>query len=107
MDGVDLSTLLSSPEGETLDFKAKNYDLHIERHKRDFAKDLACLANTPRIGNAHIVLGVKKQLDGSCKIRGIDIDIDDADLQGVANSLLDLSRDSITKLFHIALFGWG
>ena len=90
-DAVDLSALLERPESETLDFKAKSYNLRIERHKRSFAKDLACLANTPRGSEAHIVLGVKNRLDGSSILHGIDIEIDDADLQGVAFSLLDPS----------------
>ena len=88
-DAVDLSVLLERPEGETLDFKARSYDLAIERHKRDFAKDLACLANTPREGNAYLVLGVKKHLDSSYEVPGIDKPVDDADLQGVASSLLE------------------
>ena len=88
-ESLDIASLLERPEGETLDFKAKNYDLSDPRKKRDFAKDLASLANTPRDGDAHIVLGVKKQRDGSVDLWGLDEDVDDADLQGVAASLLD------------------
>ena len=43
----DISSLLKRPEGETLDFKANNYDLSDKGNKRSFAKDLASLANTP------------------------------------------------------------
>ena len=63
-DDVDLSTLLYRPESNTLDFKAKGYDLSNRQDKRAFAKDLASFVNTPRETDAHIVLGVKKQLDG-------------------------------------------
>ena len=86
---TELESLLELPEGETIDFKASSYDLSDMRKKRDFAKDLASLANTPREGDAHIVLGVKKRRDGSFEICGIEKEIDDADLQGVASSLLE------------------
>ena len=49
---IDISSLLKRPEGETLDFKANNYDLSDRKSKRSFAKDLASLANTPRKGDA-------------------------------------------------------
>ena len=47
------------------------------------------MANTPRQGEAYIVLGVKKHLDGSFTPLGIDKAIDDADLQSVAASHLE------------------
>ena len=55
---TDVGRLLDRPEGETIDFKATGYDLSDNRKKRDFAKDLASLANTPREEEAYIVLGV-------------------------------------------------
>ena len=88
-NAVDIASLLERPESETLDFKATGYDLSDKRQKRNFAKDLASLANTPREGAAHIVLGVKKQTDGRFELRGLDKEIDDADLQSVASSLLE------------------
>ena len=86
---VEMKELLDLPESETIDFKANSYDLSNPRKKRDFAKDLASLANTPREGNAHIVMGVKKYPDGTYKLWGVNAAIDDADLQGIASSLLD------------------
>ena len=86
---TDVASLLELSEGETIDFKASSYDLSDMRKKRDFAKDIASLANTPREGDAHIVLGVKKRLDGSFEILGIEKGVDDADLQSVALSLLE------------------
>ena len=86
---TDIALLLELPEGETIDFKASSYDLSDVRKKRDFAKDLASLANTPREGDAHIVLGVKKRGDGNAEIVGIEEQVDDADLQSVASSLLE------------------
>ena len=89
-DDVDISTLLNRPESKTLDFKAKGYDTSNRRDKRAFAKDLASFANTPRERDAHIVLGVKKQVDGSSELLGLDKEIDDSDLQNIAGSLLEL-----------------
>ena len=40
-DDVDLSTLLYRPKRNTLDFKAKGYDLSNRQDKQAFAKDLA------------------------------------------------------------------
>ena len=98
VQAVDFASLLGRPEGETIDFKAVNYALSDPRKKRDFAKDLASLANTPREGDAYIVLGVKKLLDGSVELWGIENDIDDAQLQSVASSLLD---DTPRFLFEV------
>ena len=47
------------------------------------------MANTPREEDAHIVIGVKKRLDGSFELLGVDELIDDADLQNVAASYLE------------------
>ena len=77
---TDIASLLEHPEGETIDFKASSYDLSDKGSKRDFAKDIASLANTPREGDAHIVLGVKKRHDGSFEISGIEKGLDDADM---------------------------
>ena len=88
-DDVEFSTLLTRPESKTLDFKAKGYDVSNRQDKRAFAKDLASFANTPREGDAHIVLGVKRQLDGRSELLGLDKAIDDSDLQTIAGSLLE------------------
>ena len=86
---IDIASLLERPEGETIDFKATSYALSDKRKKRDFAKDIACFANTPREGDAHIVLGVKKKHDGSFELLGIANELDDADLQAIASSRLE------------------
>ena len=89
MDSKTLSELLQQPESRTLDFKATSYDLANRRQKRNFAKDIASLANTPREVDAYLILGVKKFPDGTHDLWGIDGKIDDADLQNVAYSLLE------------------
>ncbi len=96
----EIASLLERPEGETLDFKATSYDLSDKRKKRDFAKDLASLANTPREGSAYIVLGVKKRRDGSFELWGIKGELDDADLQGIASILLE----PVPRFFYQAVF---
>ena len=88
-DALDIESLLSRPEGETIDFKATDYDLSDPDKKAEFAKDLMCLANTPREGDAYIVIGIDKHLDGSTIVAGIKPVIDDANLQSVAASFLD------------------
>lgn len=88
-ENIDIASLLKRPEGETLDFKATNYNLSDRKSKRSFAKDLASLANTPREGDAYLILGVEEQSDGGYKPIGIDKPVDDADLQSVAASFLE------------------
>ena len=88
---IELTSLIERPEGETIDFKAIGYDISDERKKRDFAKDIASLANTPREEDAYIVLGVKKRPDGSSDIIGIEDNIDDANLQSIASKFLEPS----------------
>lgn len=95
-----IASLLQRPEGETLDFKATGYGFPRDssasgapkhERKRNFVKDLASLANTPRSEAAHLVLGVKKEPDGTTKLWGLeghDRDVDDANLQSIAQSLL-------------------
>ena len=86
---VDIDGLLSSPESRVVDYKATMYNISDEKQKRNFAKDVASLANTPREGNAYLVLGVKKNRDGSHDLWGLDEEVDDSDLQSIASSLLE------------------
>ncbi len=106
-----IASLLQRSEDETLDFKATGYGfpkaalggtggggdrrslgVPKDERKRNFAKDLASLANTPRSEDAYLVLGVKKEPDGATALWGLedsDRNVDDADLQSVARSLLN------------------
>ncbi len=47
-------------ENETLDFKAKMYDLSYDSNKAKFIKDIISMANTPRDETSYIIIGVKK-----------------------------------------------
>ena len=62
---IDIDGLLKSPESRVVDYKATNYNTSDEKQKRNFAKDVASLANTPREGDAYLVLGVKKKETGA------------------------------------------
>ena len=88
-DEIDFSALLDRPEDKMLDFKAKGYNSSKRKDKRAFAKDLASLTNTPRDDNAYVVLGVKKHVDGSIDLIGLEKGIDDSDLQAIAGSYLE------------------
>jgi predicted HTH transcriptional regulator len=77
----EFESLLIRTENETLDFKATEYDLTNEGNRYSLVKDAICMANTPRESSSYIVLGVKKYLNGSYELRGIDKIYDEADIQ--------------------------
>ena len=81
MTDRELMDLLARSEGETLDFKESPYVLDTKEQKAKFVKDIISMANTPREGNAHIVIGVRKNPDGSHVVIGLGGHPDDADLQ--------------------------
>jgi hypothetical protein len=69
--------LISHPESDTLDFKEAMYDLSGDG-KYDLIKDVICLANTPRDGSAHIVIGVRWKAGDPPTLLGLGSQIDDA-----------------------------
>jgi predicted HTH transcriptional regulator len=73
----EFEALLARMEDATLDFKAKEYELSYEPDKARFIKDILAMANTPREGNAYIVLGVRKEPNGNYELRGITATIDE------------------------------
>jgi hypothetical protein len=88
-----IEDLLKRPESPTLDFKRDKYDFggvkHESLEKRIvFAKDVICMANTPRTESAFIVLGAKKNVDGTMSLPGIPSHFDDAFLQDQLNGLV-------------------
>ncbi len=53
--------LLIRMEGESIDFKGKDYPNLVDEVKKvDFIKDTICMVNTPREGPAYLMTGVKK-----------------------------------------------
>src|SRR5438034_855646 len=87
MDSKSLSELLSRSELRTLDFKLDPYDFsgatreEKDRKRAEFAKDVVCMANTPRDEPAYIVIGVKRRMDGTTEFKGIPVHVDDNTLQ--------------------------
>src|SRR6266536_2763306 len=73
--------LLQRPESRDLDFKATAYDLSNEASKASLIKDILCMFNTPREGDAYIILGIKRMADGSNELWGLSAALDDADVQ--------------------------
>ena len=86
---VDIDGILRFPESRVIDYKATNYNISDEKQKRNFAKDVASLANTPRESDAYLILGVKKNSDGSHDLWGLEKEVDDSQLQSIASSLLE------------------
>src|SRR3989442_8334240 len=81
MNEQEFKALLSRMENETLDFKAKAYEFSSEPDKAKFIKDILCMANTPREETSYIILGVKKNVDGTSELPGLDKHVDEAILQ--------------------------
>lgn len=79
MSTAQLRDLLKRAEGETLDFKQGAYDLKGDRNA--FIKDILAMANTPRDGEAHIVLGVRWTPQSGAKVVGLEMQLDDAEFQ--------------------------
>jgi hypothetical protein len=81
MEEREFQSLLETVEAETLDFKARPYNLSDEAERLALVKDVLCMTNSPREGAAHIVLGVKKYPDGRYDLLGVETHPDDADVQ--------------------------
>ncbi len=83
-----LDQLFNRIEGETTDFKQAQYDFSSgdpkeqKRKRAEFVKDIVAMYNTPRSEPAYVVLGVRKNLDGTFEVTGVAAHIDDAELQG-------------------------
>ncbi len=78
----EFQDVLKRPESETLDFKATGYDLKNIEKRTDLVKDVLAMANTPiEDVESCLVLGVKRNRDGSTEYPGPRHFEDDADLQ--------------------------
>ena len=79
-------SLVALQESDVLDFKRDAYNLSEESKKLELVKDVMCMYNTPREGDAYIILGVKEHKTKPHDLFGIDPDInpqhlDQSDLQ--------------------------
>ncbi len=83
MQPEEFEELLRQSECSYIDFKADiyNFSSTAKDVRCEFVKDIICMWNTPREGNAYIVFGVAKHTDGSFDLCGISKAIDDNDFQ--------------------------
>ena len=72
--------LVGGHEGPSLDFKASHYE-NAQRYA--FIKDVLAMANTPRAGSCHIVLGVLHKAESGAELVGLDRQVDDVHYVGL------------------------
>jgi tetratricopeptide (TPR) repeat protein len=65
-------SLVALQESNILDFKRDAYNLSDESKQLALVKDIMCMYNTPREGDAHIIIGVKEHKTKPHDLFGID-----------------------------------
>lgn len=83
-----ITQVVQQKESECLDFKQEMYDFSIKKKIADFVKDIAAMANTPRVESALIVIGVEAPLNGANILHGIDYRPDDVQIQQYLDNYL-------------------
>lgn len=83
-----LENLLYQTEGTSLDFKQQQYPFNgaDEQQKSELLKDILAFANSWRIGEAFILIGVKANMGSRHTVLGCNDYFDDAQLQQFVNS---------------------
>jgi hypothetical protein len=83
---IDLTELLQRSEGETLDFKGKQYPSSSDEEKSKLLIDILAMANVLADEDRHILIGVEEE-DGNAKqVCGADTTIKDSNLQQLVKS---------------------
>lgn len=104
MDEKLFRTLLYQSEGPELDFKRDQYAFRgaTDLDKSKLLKDILTFANSWRVGNAHILIGVEELSDGRLNPLGISPGdhIDDASLQQFVNSKTNRQVKFSYEAFH-------
>lgn len=87
MKNIPIEELLYEEEGTTLDFKSEEYKFvgADDFVKSELLKDILSFANAWRRTDAYILIGVEDVKGGRSKIKGINTDLDDAQLQQFVN----------------------
>ncbi len=82
-----LEVLLRREEGPALDFKQEQYPFEnaSENDKAELLKDILALANSLRLTNGYILIGVKEVKAGPSEIVGVEKHLDDANLHQFVN----------------------
>ncbi|MFC1635837.1 helix-turn-helix domain-containing protein [Planctomycetota bacterium] len=85
---VPIEELLYEEEGATLDFKREQYAFSTvsDHQKSELLKDILAFTNAWRRQDAFILIGVEEVKGGRSKPLGINIELDDAQLQQFVNS---------------------
>lgn len=88
MKNIPIEELLYEEESTTLDFKSEEYKFvgADDFVKSELLKDILSFANAWRRTDAYILIGVEDVKGGRSKIKGINTDLDDAQLQQLVNS---------------------
>lgn len=104
MDEKLFRTLVYQSEGPELDFKRDQYAFKgaADLDKSKLLKDILTFANSWRLGNAHILIGVEELSDGRRDPHGISPGdhIDDASLQQFVNSKTNRQVKFSYEAFH-------
>jgi hypothetical protein len=84
----NIAALLRRSEGETLDFKQKNYDFPSGKNERkgELLKDVIALANACKESEAYILIGVVEAHGRAASIPGVIPTLKDNDVQRFVNS---------------------
>lgn len=88
MDDNSFQKFLYLSEGEALDFKRDQYKISksSDEEKCEFVKDILAMANSWRITDAYIILGIQENNTKPNTLIGITEHIDDATFQQIFNS---------------------
>ncbi|MGK0443155.1 MAG: hypothetical protein ACJA1U_000077 [Bermanella sp.] len=86
-----INNLLYEEESTTLDFKSEQYKFvkAQDRDKSELLKDILAFVNSWRRTDAYILIGVAEVKGGKSLIKGIDDDLDDAQLQQFVQSKIN------------------
>ena len=88
-------SLIAKPESDIMDFKQIAYDP--KKEQLSLTKDIVAMANTPRDGSAHIVLGVGWSPETGSIVTGLEHQIDDAVLQQAFHSRINPRPEFVCK----------
>jgi hypothetical protein len=85
----EIDELLELPEGKSLDFKEAQYQFvgcKDDVKKSELLKDILAFANTPRLHDAYILIGIREIKGGRSMVIGADSHLEDSAVQQFVNS---------------------
>lgn len=88
---MNLSALLQRSEGDTLDFKSTNYKFidATNDEKSELLKDIIAIANTDKLSDGHIIIGVNEEGGKATTTPGVPPELRDSDIQQFVNKKLN------------------